>query len=103
MTLKFVSTPAGAKVFRQGETIALGVTPFETTLVRAPHTTPVRFELDGYEPMEVEASLERSENISVTLDKLPPPPVAIEQHKPTKTIKPKLHREGVMDPFATKN
>ena len=104
VTLKFMSTPSGAKVFRKGETVALGVTPFETTLVRADRTTPVRFELDGYESMEVDASLEKSENISVTLDKLPPTPVAIEQpdrprEKPAK--KKPLQREGVMDPFAT--
>ena len=107
VTLKFESTPPGAKVYRQGESVALGVTPFETTLVRAQRTTPVRFELEGYEPMEVDASLERSENISVTLDKVPPTPVALDQNKARprdkKSGKKPLQREGVMDPFATKN
>ena len=106
VTLKFTSTPDGAKVYRKGETVALGVTPFETTLVRAGKATPVRFELAGYEPMEVDASLEKSENISVTLDKLAP--VAIDKperprDKPQKPVKKPLQREGVMDPFATKN
>jgi serine/threonine-protein kinase len=105
VTLKFESTPSGAKVFRTGESVALGVTPFETTLVRASRTTAVHFELDGYEPMEVDASLERSENISVTLDKLPPTPVAIDKPRPRdKRVKPgkkPLQREGVMDPFPT--
>jgi serine/threonine-protein kinase len=105
VTLKFTSEPPGAKVFRQGESVALGITPFETTLVRAGNSTPVRFELDGYESMEVDASLEKSENISVTLDKIPTP-VALDQ-KPRPRDKPAkkkpLQREGVMDPFATKN
>ncbi|MDQ3337092.1 MAG: serine/threonine protein kinase [Myxococcota bacterium] len=107
VTLKFVSTPSGAKVFRKGESVALGVTPFETTLVRASRTAAVHFELDGYEPMEVDASLAKSENISVTLDKLAPTPVALDKprtrDKPAKTGKKPLQREGVMDPFATKN
>jgi hypothetical protein len=105
VTLKFMSTPSGAKVYRQGESVALGVTPFVTTLVRAGRTTPVRFELAGYEPMEVDASLEKSENISVTLDKLPPTPVALD-HKRERRVKPKkktLQREGTMDPFTMKN
>jgi hypothetical protein len=103
VTLTFVSTPSGAKVFRKGESIALGVTPFDTTLVRG-RTTPVRFELEGYEVLEVEASLAASDNIAVTLDKLPTP-VAID--KPQARVKPAkkkpLQREGVMDPFAPKN
>jgi hypothetical protein len=109
VTLKFVSEPAGANVFRKGETVALGTTPFETKLVRAGKTTPVTFKLDGFEDMEVDASLEQSENISVTLDKLPPPPKAGEnvtaRKKPStaKVVKKPLQREGVMDPFATKN
>jgi serine/threonine protein kinase len=108
VTLKFESTPSGAKVFREGESVALGVTPFETTLVRAGRSTPVRFELEGYEPAQVDASLEKSENISVELDKLPPTPVAIDKPSrpraaPVKPGKKPLQREGVMDPFATKN
>ena len=64
------------------------------------------FELDGYEPIEIEASLEESENISATLDKITTP-VATGRKKPqTRTgtvVKKPLQREGVMDPFATKN
>ena len=102
VTLKFRSTPPGAKVFRKGESVALGVTPFETTLVKAGRSTPVTFVLDGYEPMEVDASLAQSENISVTLDKLPEPAADRQARpRPAKPAKKKLQREGVMDPFAT--
>jgi serine/threonine-protein kinase len=105
ITLELTSTPEGAKVFRHGETVALGVTPFSTTLVRAAgRSTRVRFELDGYEAMEVDASLEKSENISVALDKLPPGVVKRGRPRPNTDKPPKkpLHREGVMDPFAPK-
>jgi len=110
VTLTFTSTPSGARVFRHGETVPLGVTPFSTELARADRTTPVRFELAGYAPMEVEASLASSEDLAVTLDKLPSPaPVAARSIDRPRLAKPEvdqprpLHREGVMDPFATKN
>ena len=103
VTLKFRSTPPGAKVFRKGESVALGVTPFETTLVKAGRSAVVTFVLEGYEAMEVDASLAQSENISVTLDKAPQPVAnrAKARARPPKHAKKKLQREGVMDPFAT--
>jgi serine/threonine-protein kinase len=120
VTLGFTSTPPGARVFRQGETVPLGVTPFTTELARAERSTPVRFELEGYEPIEVDASLATSENLSVTLEQLPAAPaaaraIASKKRAPAPAPRPNrksrtnptVQREGVMnpfaDPFATKN
>ena len=105
ITLEFTSEPSGAKVFRQGETVPLGTTPFATELVKSDRTTMVTFQLDGYEPFEVDASLSGSETITATLAKKQAP-VALEQKQrtPPKVVKKQpLQREGVMDPFATKN
>ncbi len=112
VTLRFTSSPPGARVIRQGETVPLGVTPFETTLSRVDRHTLVKFVLAGHEPMEVDASLAVSDTISVQLDKLPAPPkrpAVVHRSRPTPQVKrdkpttKPVQREGVMDPFASKN
>jgi hypothetical protein len=108
ITLKFTSAPSGAKVFRKGETVALGTTPFETQLVRSDRATLVTFQLDGYEPFELDASLAGSDVITATLIKQPPPVALGQKREPPRTPpkidkKPVVQREGVMDPFASKN
>ncbi|MDQ3365941.1 MAG: hypothetical protein M3680_10990, partial [Myxococcota bacterium] len=109
VTLGFTSTPPGARVFRKGETVPLGVTPFTAELARSERSTPVRFELAGHEPIEIDASLAESEHLAVTL--VATPAVVSQRTRPRKPVRaadpPKqprtLQREGVMDPFATKN
>lgn len=97
VTLTFHSEPAGAQVFRAGETIALGVTPFQIEL-RAGASTPMRFELAGYEPLEALVSLVESGTVEVTLDKRRPS--ARPAKKPRAKQTP-LSREGTMNPFGT--
>ncbi|HLL25055.1 MAG TPA: serine/threonine-protein kinase, partial [Kofleriaceae bacterium] len=104
VTLRFLSTPPSAQVFRTGETVPLGTTPFSITLARAERNAALRFELAGHEAADIEASLGVSTEIAVVLDKLPPIPIALDRRdrpRATKSSKPKLQREGVMDPFET--
>ncbi len=96
-------------MFRKGETVPLGITPFTAELARSERSTPMRFELAGHDPIEVDASLAESEDLAVTL--VPTAPVVSQRTRPRKPVRsaepPKqprtLQREGVMDPFATKN
>ncbi|MBA2543078.1 MAG: serine/threonine protein kinase, partial [Deltaproteobacteria bacterium] len=53
MTLGFESDPPGARVFREGETVPLGTTPFEVTVKHSDRAGRVRFELAGYQPLLV--------------------------------------------------
>jgi serine/threonine-protein kinase len=107
VTLTFMSEPSGAQVFRRGESVALGTTPFSTQLVKSDRATHVTFALDGYEPSEVDASLATTDTIAVTLAKKPA--VVIDRKARPKPKAPKTEakkpqeREGVMDPFAQKN
>jgi serine/threonine protein kinase len=94
VTLSFASLPSGARVFRPGETIALGVTPFQTTLPIGT-ATAVRFELAGYDTLEVLASLDDDDTIEVTLAKQAP----IVRPRPPEKKPPPLQREGTIDPF----
>ena len=110
--LEFTSTPPGASVMRAGETIALGVTPFKTTLARSDRPTTVRFTLAGHHDETRELRLDTPSTLAVPLRALPP--VAVTRPRPTPTTseprpakpagsgaKPTgVQREGVMDPFA---
>jgi serine/threonine-protein kinase len=95
-----VSTPAGAKAYRVGETVPLGTTPFTVQLPRSDTPIQIRFELPGYEPKQVEVPIAASMEIDVSLVKQKP--VAVEHQAPPPPHKPKgkVSREGVMDPFA---
>jgi serine/threonine-protein kinase len=110
VTLTFTSEPSGAQVFRRGESVALGTTPFATQLVKSDRATHVTFALDGYEPSELDASLTTTDTIAVTLAKKPAVVIDRKARPKPKTPKsPKTEakkpqeREGVMDPFAQKN
>jgi serine/threonine-protein kinase len=95
-----VSTPAGAKAYRVGETVPLGTTPFSVQLPRSDAPIEIRFEHPGYEPKQVEVPIAASMEIDVSLVKRKP--VAVEHHAAPVSEKPKgkVSREGVMDPFA---
>ena len=103
--LKFSSKPVGAHVFRRGETVPLGTTPFVTTLARTDQPLHVTLELAGHTSVEREISLAEPGELVVTLvpvaapakpDNGPKPP----KREPVKT--PGVQREGVIDPFAPK-
>ncbi len=100
--LMFDSTPAGAKVFRDGETVPLGITPFSIKVKKTDDRTGrVRFELDGYEPLTTQIT---DDAAVVTLVAIKKPTVSSGGKPPKKVVKPvTVQREGVMDPFATQN
>jgi serine/threonine-protein kinase len=106
--ISIVSTPAGASVYRVGETVALGVTPFTVSLPRSDTPTQMRFEHAGYATKAIEVPIAESLEIAVNLTREAPPENARAVHLKTKPSsgqqsgeKPrKLQREGVIDPFA---
>jgi serine/threonine-protein kinase len=106
--ISIVSTPAGASVYRVGETVALGVTPFTVSLPRADTPTQMRFEHAGYATKTIEVPIAESLEIAVNLAREATPDNARAVHLKTKPSsgqqpveKPKkLQREGVIDPFA---
>jgi hypothetical protein len=100
--VKFASEPTGASVFRRGETVPLGVTPFVTTLPRSDQRLGVKLELAGHESAEREVSLSGPTELVVTLVPLRAPtrPDNARRKPPAKT--PSVQREGVIDPFAPK-
>ena len=106
-----VSTPAGVSVYRVGETVALGVTPFTVTLTRSEKPVEIRFEKTGYQPKTIEVPVEASLEIEVTLSKQRESVASSQGVKIRKAAarsdagavqeKPKkVQREGVIDPFA---
>ena len=97
------SAPAGALVYREGETIPLGKTPFTATLLQSNKKTHLRFELDGYEPHPTDVKVDESHEVTVKLsrrpaDVAPPPPTPVTPTPPSLPKKPS--REGTIDPFA---
>ncbi len=103
ITLGFESDPPGARVFREGESVPLGTTPFEVTVKRSERAGRVRFELAGYEPRFVKLHNDDGAIVSTTLVRNPP---AVVDDIPKPVAKPRtkpqgLQREGVIDPFAT--
>src|SRR5262249_15120526 len=91
----FQSTPAGAGVFRAGETVALGTTPSTTTLPRSDKPFHVRFELAGYRPYELDVA---TTDAGVASAILVAAPVAqrptVRPGPPTTTARPRVQREG---------
>ena len=105
VSIDVVSTPAGAKAYRLGETVPLGTTPFTVELPRSDTPVQIRFELPGYESKQVEVPIAASMEIDVALVRQPQKPtVAVDHKNITAPDKPKStkvqQREGVMDPFA---
>jgi hypothetical protein len=71
ITVEFNSSPPGAEVYRAGETIPLGLTPFNANFTRSNNSMEVLFVLDGHEDVEVEVSLNRAVQVVATLPALP--------------------------------
>ncbi|HEY5947876.1 MAG TPA: serine/threonine-protein kinase, partial [Kofleriaceae bacterium] len=103
------SKPAGASVFRAGETVALGVTPFTVPLSRSDKPVKMRFEKAGYQPKQIEVPIAASLEIEVSLAKEREPAAAkssVRIRKPAakppavETKQKPLQREGTIDPFA---
>src|SRR5207302_1576759 len=67
-SVTLASTPPGAKVFRAGETVPLGTTPFTATLP-ADHAFKMRFELAGYQPFETEVDVASTQDVAIKLVK----------------------------------
>jgi serine/threonine-protein kinase len=104
VTLAFESTPPGANVFRTGESVPLGTTPFSTTLPRAERALHIRFELEGHAPEERDVWLTESSDVVATMTVVPKPdPVAVpagdRRPRSKRTKRPTVQREGVIDPF----
>ena len=111
--LEIASKPAGATVFRAGETVALGVTPFTVELPRSDTPTHMRFERTGYSAKTIDVPVAEDMQISVNLAKdatseavhavpykKPPKPTSTVVGTPAATSDKKVQREGVIDPFA---
>ncbi|HEY5923154.1 MAG TPA: serine/threonine-protein kinase [Kofleriaceae bacterium] len=109
--IDIVSTPKGASVYRVGETVALGVTPFTVPLSRSDKPVKMRFEKAGFQAKTIEVPIAASLEIEVSLAKAREPVAAkssVRIRKPTRPTatdtKPKsstqLQREGTIDPFA---
>lgn len=103
--IRVASTPEGAIVYRAGETVALGTTPFTVTLPRGPTPIEVRVEKPGYRDETAFVSVDTAREISVALtaDASGTPRVrkspAVTRERPKRGGKA-VPREGVMDPFA---
>lgn len=103
--ISVVSNPPGATVYRVGETVALGVTPFTVALPRSETPTQMRFELADHAAKTIEVPIAESLEIDVNLAREATPenarPVRWKK-RPSSREQPvkKLQREGTIDPFA---
>jgi serine/threonine-protein kinase len=103
-----VTVPEGVTVYRMGETVALGVTPFTVPLPRSAKPLEVRFEKPGYQAKTIEVPVDAPLEIEVSLTKQRDSVATTQTVKIRKTAPPagavsppkKVQREGVMDPFA---
>jgi serine/threonine protein kinase len=112
VTVRVVSTPAGADVFLDGERSARGKTPLVLSLPRSStDNTRVVVRLKGYEAQTSDLMADSDSRLQMTLTRVAPPrPVAVTRPRPpVKAVKPParpkqpvpdLHRGDVVDPFA---
>ncbi len=109
--VSFESSPKGARVFRAGETVPLGTTPFQVAFPRSQHPTQFRFELAEHEPFGIEIVVEGDQRVDALLTPLPTTrdPLVVDRHNSkvpaipppaSPKRKPRVQREGVMDPFS---
>ncbi len=71
----FETTPAGAEVFRAGETVALGRTPFSTSFDMSDRIETFELRLAGYTSTTQKLRLDRSSRVSAALVAVAPSPV----------------------------
>jgi serine/threonine-protein kinase len=115
--VRFLSSPPGAEVRRQGATELLGTTPFTLTLPRADASQTFEFALVDRGTLATSASLAASGDIAVSFPDLPKPPVVPSTVTPPKqppsqpgkpdkkpvnepVKKPRDGRAVIIDPFA---
>ena len=106
ITLKIVSEPAGAEVYRAADGVRVGKTPLEQKLAPTPGDAVFRVKLTGFRDEEVTLPADKSGEQLVKLQKTksvahrptaaPPPPGP---QPPTKKPGGRV-RDGVLDPFA---
>jgi hypothetical protein len=116
VTLEFRSQPEGAIVYRSGETMPLGRTPFAAEFLSSDQIVPFHFRLAEHQDVTTEARLEPGQVVEAVL----PAVVATVEPEVTprregdrsrdrrRARKPAaeeraqktLNREGVVDPFA---
>ncbi len=104
VTISFTTVPPGAGVFRAGETVPLGTTPFAATFSRATHPLTVRLERDGYQSITAAVALETSHETAIELSRIVPPASSIADprkiNRPAAKSTQHIQREGTIDPFA---
>ncbi|MBL8914274.1 MAG: serine/threonine protein kinase [Archangium sp.] len=90
VTLKITTQPEGARVTRGDTGEVLGVTPLDFKSARRTMPTPLRVELNGFEPLERAVVLDSNQRLEFTLKAIPA------------AVKPKPRRvvtDGVLDPY----
>ena len=103
ITIAFTTTPPGARVFRVGESVPLGTTPFAATFARTMQRITVRIEREGYQPTTSEIGLDTSHEIVTDLEPIAPPAAGsrkVTRPTPPREPKGRVQREGTIDPFA---
>jgi serine/threonine protein kinase len=113
VTVRVLTTPAGADVFLDDETRSRGKTPLALTLPRSPTgNVHLAMKLRGYEPQTSDLTPDSDSRLQISLQRTPPPrpvvaarPRPASKPAPTKPARPKqpvpdLHRGDVVDPFA---
>jgi serine/threonine-protein kinase len=73
VTAALATTPAGARVVRESDGAALGMTPFRGTWPAGTGILKLRIELDGYQPKSVVVPLDRGVDLQFALAKLSSP------------------------------
>jgi eukaryotic-like serine/threonine-protein kinase len=86
VTAALATTPAGARVVRDSDGAAIGMTPFRGTWPVGTGVLKLRIELDGYQPKLVAVPLDRGVDLQFALAKLAPPP------------EPRIHRDAKRKP-----
>ena len=110
ITLKIVSEPAGAEVYRAADGVRVGKTPLEQKVAPTPGDAVFRIKMAGFRDEEVSLPADKNGEQSVKLVKVahsgghhasaaPPPPPPPGGHEQTKKPGGRV-RDGVLDPFA---
>ncbi|MDB4969473.1 MAG: hypothetical protein JWN44_5162, partial [Myxococcales bacterium] len=113
VTVRVVSTPAGADVYLGDERTPRGKTPLALTMARAEVATRLTVRMKGYEAQASEVVPDSDSRLQMTLSKVAlsrPAASGRPQKRPGKKASPQpaaprapvpdLHRGDVVDPFA---
>jgi tRNA A-37 threonylcarbamoyl transferase component Bud32 len=116
VTLEFRSEPPGASVYREGETVPIGMTPFEESFLKSNGTMRFRFTMAGRRDVEQIVSMAEGGAVAATMVEVAAESQAERDRTRTRprtrardeeaVKQPEAQpakardREGVMDPFA---